>query len=131
MKKVRFSFWVKVFVAGTIFPAIMYPIIVLLGNYYSSIYDLGRMWWMPFFFGFWNLFCFLSLDIKKRFIKHRVNRLLECGAILGLILAVIIVLQQKLDGVDMVLRLIAGPVIVALIWRYFTAYFNHLFGIED
>ena len=131
MKKVRFSFWVKVFVAGTIFPALIYPIVVFLGNYYSSIYDLGRMWWIPFFFGFWNLFCFLTLDIKKRFIKHRVMRLLECGAILGLILAVIIVLQRKLEGIDMLLRIIAGPIIGAVMWRYFTAYFNHLFGIED
>lgn len=130
-KRFKIEFWFKVFLAGGIFPLIVYPFMIFLARFYGPLFELSRHWWLPFAFGFWNIFYFFVVKECKKTCKDRVSRLLGHGALLGLILAIFLISKANLTGAAFWTRILITPILVGVEWRYATAYFNHIFNLKD
>ena len=133
-----FRDYLKIFVAGLVFPSILFPFFELFLAVYGAMaifnevpaYLVGIIW------GIWNL---LYFTIVKDRIDHVPSKRLVFGiygAMLGLLLYFIATLAFHAPSVLQLpswlvysLVLIV-PVVYFLVWYYLVAWFNDLMGFE-
>ena len=121
----------KQFLAGIAFPAIIYPVLFGIQEFYGPMIELTRVWWVPLLFGAWNLFYFALVRKNYCIIEDWNLRMLATGASLGVIIAVAVIWINQFSGVAMAVRLVSLPLFGALIWRYVVSYFNELLKIKE
>lgn len=129
--------YIKMFVAGIIFPSILLPFLLLiaLGFGKSQIYTLPLLHFIPIIWGIWNVLYFTVF--LEHLPKNSTLRLLITGAVLGLLVALygVFVLDiPALVGLPpslTYLPLIGAPILYAICWLFIVNPLNHLLGIHD
>jgi len=127
----KYMDYVKQFFAGAVFPAVAYAALIGLSNLYGPLYSVVNLWWVVLFAGLWNMIYFFRVKHGLCPFKDWNYRMLGNGASFGLIVSIAVVWLEKLSGIDLGVRIIAFPLIGALVWRYITAHFNKEFGIKE
>jgi hypothetical protein len=129
--------YLKAFIAGLAFPAIILPFVLLILNLVGKLDILGALpvYLLPLIWGVWNVFYF---KIEKRCpIKCENCRLFASGACLGLLVAFLAVFVFKaptllgFTGAAVYAPLVIIPAVYAILWRYIVKYFNFLIGLKE
>ena len=127
----RYMEYVKQFFAGAAFPAVAYAALIGLSNLYGPLYSVVNLWWVPLFAGLWNMVYFFRVEYGLCLFKDWNYKMLANGALAGLVVAVAVILVNSLSGTDLVIRIVAFPLIGALVWRYIISYFNDIFELKE
>lgn len=127
----KYMNYVKQFFAGAVFPAVAYVALIGLSNLYGPLYSTVKFWWVVILAGLWNILYFFRMKYGLCIFKDWNYKMLATGAVGGLVVAIAVVWLDKLSGMDLIVRLVAFPLIGALIWRYVTAYFNKEFELKE
>jgi len=120
----------KQFFAGAVFPAVAYAALIGLSNLYGPLYSVVNFWWVPLFAGLWNVIYFFRVENGFYLVNDWNYRMLVNGAIVGAVVAIIAIWTNTLSGIDLIVRLIAFPLVGSVLWMYVTSYFNYIFDLE-
>lgn len=135
--KENYMRFLKAFIAGLVFPAVLLPIQLFLWYAYGDTVLLSQpiLLLLPIAWGLWNV---LYFAVFKYILPFGMNeKLIVTGFVLGLLLAIYGVFVLNLPGLVGVpsylrfLPLILAPIIYAVIWRYVVKFLNEVVGLEN
>jgi hypothetical protein len=126
----------RAFIAGTVFPTIFLPVILIIAMYNgkSQLLEVPVVHFIPIIWGIWNLLYFL---ICKEFLPGGViGKYILTGGSLGLILAlygVFVVDVPDLLGFGEYLYypLIFVPIGYAIVWVIVVKPLNNFLGVKE
>lgn len=126
----------RAFIAGTVLPTIVLPIVLLTAIYNgkSELLDVPIVHFIPVIWGIWNL---LYFAICKNFLPGGViGRYIISGGLLGLILAFyavfIVGLPEILGfGEYQYYPLVVAPIVYAIVWLVIVKPLNNFLGVRE
>lgn len=129
--------YIRMFIAGAIFPSILLPFIFLFAwiTGKTHIFTVPFLHILPIVWGIWNILYFTVFT--KKLPGNSIVKFLITGAILGFLVALYGVFVEdmpRLVGLSSSMRdwpLLWGPILYALFWLFIVRPLNRVLGVYE